>query len=103
MINRDRCKPPMEDAQVDKIAKSASSSPDPPLWLVDPVRFAEDPKLDGKARHVLATLAARARRVEVVRRRLANATSIHVRRALACGVIEEPKSGKVRSCRWCRR
>ena len=60
-INRDRCKPPMEEAQVDKIAKSASSWPDPPLWLVDPVRFAEDPKLDAKARHVLATLAARAR------------------------------------------
>lgn len=46
---------------MDKIAKSASSWPDPPLWLVDPIRFAEDPRPDGKSRHVLTTLAARAR------------------------------------------
>lgn len=59
-INRDRRKPSMEDQQVDKIAKSASNWPEPPLWLVDPIRFAEDPRLDGKSRHVLTTLAARA-------------------------------------------
>jgi Bifunctional DNA primase/polymerase, N-terminal/Primase C terminal 1 (PriCT-1) len=53
-INRDRCKPSMEEAQVDKIAKSASSWPDPPLWLVDPVRF-------GPSRHGRVSSVARLR------------------------------------------
>jgi hypothetical protein len=60
-VNRERCRPPLPDREVEKIVNSASKWDVPPLWLVDPVRFAEDPQLDGKSRHVLSTLAARAR------------------------------------------
>jgi hypothetical protein len=41
--------------------RSANKWDDPPLWPFDPFGFAEDARLGGPARHVLAALAARAR------------------------------------------
>jgi Bifunctional DNA primase/polymerase, N-terminal/Primase C terminal 1 (PriCT-1) len=59
-VNAERCKPPLSDQEVEGIVKSANKWDEPPLWLVDPFRFAEDPNLSGPARHVLAVFAARA-------------------------------------------
>ena len=51
----------------------------PPPWVTDPLRFAEDPRLDAKARHVLRVLALRARDDGSVRggEWLAEATAMH--------------------------
>jgi hypothetical protein len=59
-VNRARCKPPLSEQEVDQIVKSASKWDEPPLWVIDPFGFAEDPRLSGSARHLLAAIAARA-------------------------------------------
>jgi Bifunctional DNA primase/polymerase, N-terminal len=59
-VNAERCKPPLSDQDVEGIVKSANRWDEPPLWLVYPFRFAEDPRLAGTARHVLTVFASRA-------------------------------------------
>lgn len=59
--NRRRCRPPLTEKEVERIVKSANGWTDPPLWMVDPLRFTEDSRLDVKARWLLNALASRAR------------------------------------------
>lgn len=59
--NAAMCRPPLERAEVERIARSVTRMEGPPAWITDPLRFAEDPRLDAKARHVLRVLAGRAR------------------------------------------
>jgi len=65
--NAARCRPPLQRAEVENIARSVSRMQGPPPWAVDPLRFSEDPRLDGMARQVLHVLACRARHDGVVR------------------------------------
>jgi Bifunctional DNA primase/polymerase, N-terminal/Primase C terminal 1 (PriCT-1) len=60
ILNRERCKPPLSETEVERVFKSASKWDVPPQWVLDPTGFAEDPKLDAKARLVLLVLAGRA-------------------------------------------
>lgn len=55
--NRTRCKPPLPESEVENVIKSANKWKEPPPWTQDPLGFAEDPRLDGTARHLLLVLA----------------------------------------------
>ncbi len=57
--NKLRCKPPLDEDEVERIARAAATSYDAaPLWATDPIAFAEDPTLGSKERHLLVALAA---------------------------------------------
>ena len=59
--NRARCRPPLSTEEVARIAKSASSWPSPPEWLVDPVAFSVDPALRPMERLLLYILSRHSR------------------------------------------
>jgi hypothetical protein len=46
--NRARCRPPLSEKEVERIVKSANGWRKPPLWMVNPLGFAGDPRLDMK-------------------------------------------------------
>jgi hypothetical protein len=57
IVNAQRCAPPLDIAEVERIARSASSYDAPPLWATKPFACARDPRLRLRARHLLAALA----------------------------------------------
>jgi len=56
-VNTHRCAPPLEHAEVERIARSASSYESAPAWVTDPVAFACDPRIRAPARWLLVALA----------------------------------------------
>jgi hypothetical protein len=54
--NAQRCDPPLPDAEVRAIARSAGNYEFAP-WVVNPLGFASDPRLSSNERFILATLA----------------------------------------------
>lgn len=59
-VNRSRCKPPLTEKEVEKIVQSANKWEQPPPWVIDPLSYVEDRRLDAKASLLLMTLAHRA-------------------------------------------
>jgi hypothetical protein len=59
--NKAAFRPPLSESEVEKVARSVSRMDAGPDWLTDPLRYAEDSRLSAAARHVLVTLALRAR------------------------------------------
>lgn len=59
-VNRRRCKPPLSEQEVDGIVKSASKWGAAPPWVIDPLSYVEDRRLDAKSHLLLMTLAQRA-------------------------------------------
>jgi hypothetical protein len=57
IVNVQRCAPSLDTAEVERIARSATSYDAPPLWATDPLAFARDPRLRSRARYLLAALA----------------------------------------------
>jgi putative DNA primase/helicase len=57
LANELRCRPPLEEDEVERIARSAAKNDAAPLWATDPVAFAIDPALGSRERHLLVTLA----------------------------------------------
>jgi hypothetical protein len=55
--NKLRCKPPLDQDEVERIARAATGYDAAPLWATDPIAFAEDPTLGSKERHLLVVLA----------------------------------------------
>lgn len=55
--NARRCAPPLDDAEVVRIAQSAASYDEPPRWATDPIAFAHDPALGARERLLLIALA----------------------------------------------
>lgn len=55
--NKLRCKSPLDEDEVERIARAATSYDAAPLWVTDPIAFAEDPTLGTKERHLLIALA----------------------------------------------
>lgn len=78
-INRTRCKPPLNESEVDKIVISASKWDVAPPWITDPQSYVEDARLDTKAHVLLMTLAQRADADGLVRGGdwLQQATTLH--------------------------
>ena len=58
--NRMRCDPPLDDREIESIARSAAGYARPPLWATDPIAYAAQFALHGRERLVLAVLARRA-------------------------------------------
>ncbi len=54
--NRLRCRPPLDDSEVERIARSAGGYDATPLWLCDPLGFAAEQRLHARERHLLAAL-----------------------------------------------
>jgi hypothetical protein len=59
--NRMQCTPPLPGREVDRIAASIAHMSGAPPWVEDPLRFAEDDRLDRTEAHLLLALALRAR------------------------------------------
>jgi hypothetical protein len=55
-LHVERCRPQLDDREVDRIASSAESWKSPPSWLMDPLAFASDDELSPSDRHVLVAL-----------------------------------------------
>lgn len=55
--NKRRCRPPLDNREVEAIARSAAKYEAAPLWLTDPIGFAADPMLGARERYLLAALA----------------------------------------------
>ena len=60
VTNTTRCTPPLPAKDVDGIAHSIAARGTAPAWALDPVGFADDPRLDSPARMVLVHLSSRA-------------------------------------------
>ncbi len=58
--NTQRCRPPLEAQEVERIARSAASYASAPLWATDPLTFASDSLLGGSERLLLIALARHA-------------------------------------------
>jgi len=54
--NRRRCRPQLDEREIDRIANSAAKWDSPPAWLVDPLTFANDDEPSPSDRHVLIAL-----------------------------------------------
>lgn len=59
-INAQRCQPPLGADEVQLIAGSAANYKVAPLWALDPLAFADDPRLSSTERLVLIALARHA-------------------------------------------
>jgi len=79
VTNATRCTPPLPRKDVDGIAHSIAARGTAPAWALDPVGFADDPRLDSPARLVLVHLCSRANIDGGVRGGtwLADATGLH--------------------------
>jgi Bifunctional DNA primase/polymerase, N-terminal/Primase C terminal 1 (PriCT-1)/Helix-turn-helix domain len=78
--NARRCKPPLGQAEVARIARSAAGWAGPPPWEVDVSGFVADERLDHVARHLLTILCAHARHDGTCwpsMRRLATLSGLH--------------------------
>lgn len=101
--NRERCTPPLEAAEVERIARNAARWDTGPLWITRPGEFITDPALDAPARLVLFAIATHANSAGTAwpgYRRIATVTGLHGRQiSSALNLLEKAGRLEIRRAR----